>query len=326
VRTLGLAAASILLLAVVAGPLVYAQSTYTCDAVYYEVLPDGSVFVNMTFTVAEAPTQIVIEPEAPPILAWALDEAGKFLPIEFNDTLITVSVYEPSKVNVTYYTQALTSKAGPYWELTLNPGCKAYVILPGDAVPITVEPANPEAALVNGKLALVFDPGTVKITYMLVPEVPPATTAPAPTTPPPTTTATGGETGTAPATTETSGIPAGAETGTAGGEGGGLNWIIPAILLLAAIAVALYFFRSRSQPSSQGGAEAQVAVAPRTPLDERDRKILEALREGPKTAGELMQETGIPKTPLYRRLKRMMEEGLIEAVEEEGVRKYRLRE
>jgi len=317
-RTASLAVLGAILLAL-ALPLAGAQATgYTCEAVYYEVLPDGSVFVNQTIRVVEAPVELVVEPEAPPILAWALDAYGNFLPIEFNDTMIVVSVYEPTTVNLTYYTQGLTSKDGPYWRLTVNPECKAYIILPQDAVPIEVEPANPEATLVAGKLALVFEPGQVTITYMLVPGVPPATTTPAPT-------ATAGETTTTGTTSpaETGGEAGVPETGTAGEGGFNPLWILVALVVVAG--AALYFFRSKKDSHRETGGPG-ITVAPRTPLDERDRKILEALKEGPKTAGEIMQETGIPKTPLYRRLKRLMEEGLIEVVEEEGARKYRLRE
>jgi len=60
--------------------------------------------------------------------------------------------------------------------------------------------------------------------------------------------------------------------------------------------------------------------------DERDRLIIDALRRRPMTASELMEETGIPKSPLYRRLSRLVEEGVVEVVREGQRRIYRLRE
>lgn len=312
------------ILAVMVAPIGWAQVTsaqgYSCDQVIYEVLPDGSVFVNTTITVSNPPVVVVIRAEAPLLMAWAVDDTGAILPVDFNDTAITVTVYNASKINVTYYTQALTSKEGPYWKLTLNPACKAYIILPDDAVPILVEPPNPEAALINGRLALVFPPGQVNITYMLIPGIP-ATQTPATTT---TSQVVGGYT----TVTETTDTITGTTntntpdvTTTSGGEGGIILPAVAAIVALAAIAAVAYRARSRS-PASPGTEAVPVA---RPELDERDKMILEALRGGPKTASELMQETGIPKTPLYRRLRRLTDEGLIEAFDEGGVRKYRLR-
>ncbi|MCE4609467.1 MAG: winged helix-turn-helix domain-containing protein, partial [Desulfurococcales archaeon] len=60
-------------------------------------------------------------------------------------------------------------------------------------------------------------------------------------------------------------------------------------------------------------------------LDERDRLIIDALKTGPKTASELMDLTGIPKTPLYRRLRKLIDRGIIEYKDEGGSRKYMLK-
>jgi len=323
------AAIALAAMAVLAALPVVAQTSYTCERVVYEVFVDGSVFVNYTINVEEAPATIVLEPEAPPVLAWAVDEAGNVIPVDFNDTSIAFTVYEPATVNVTYYTLSLTSKNGPYWTLNVAPPCTAYIVLPDEAVPIEVNPANPEVALVNGRLALVFQPGNVSITYMLVPPPPP----------PPgeaetTTTSTAGAaapTGTAATTTTTAAAggtgetPAATTTGTAGGEAplaadGGSATLAAALVAVAAAGLFLAF-RLRNR----GGGGQAPTVSTRAALDERDQLIVEALRSGPKTASELMQETGIPKTPLYRRLKRLVEEGIVEAFDEGGVRKYRLR-
>ena len=61
-------------------------------------------------------------------------------------------------------------------------------------------------------------------------------------------------------------------------------------------------------------------------LDERDQSILEALRRlGEATAAMLVKETGIPKSPRYRRLKRREEAGIIESRRLRGKTYYRLR-
>ena len=58
-------------------------------------------------------------------------------------------------------------------------------------------------------------------------------------------------------------------------------------------------------------------------LDDRDHTILDILKSGEYSAQELMEMTGIPKTPLYRRLKRLEEAGYIESFRRGGRRIYR---
>ncbi len=61
-------------------------------------------------------------------------------------------------------------------------------------------------------------------------------------------------------------------------------------------------------------------------LDERDQAILDALKRlGDATASMLVKETGIPKSPLYRRLKRLEEAGMVESRRVKGKTYYRLK-
>lgn len=61
-------------------------------------------------------------------------------------------------------------------------------------------------------------------------------------------------------------------------------------------------------------------------LDERDQAILEALKRlGEATASMLVKEAGIPKSPLYRRLRRLEEAGIIESRRVKGKTYYKLR-
>lgn len=61
-------------------------------------------------------------------------------------------------------------------------------------------------------------------------------------------------------------------------------------------------------------------------LDERDTQIIKVLTShGELTAKEIMDKTGIPKTPLYRRLKRLAKQGYIEQRTVGGVTYYGIR-
>jgi len=53
-------------------------------------------------------------------------------------------------------------------------------------------------------------------------------------------------------------------------------------------------------------------------------KILKCLRERRMTTGEIQVITGIPRSTLYRRLKELVNEGIIKKIEEEGIAFYKL--
>ncbi len=61
-------------------------------------------------------------------------------------------------------------------------------------------------------------------------------------------------------------------------------------------------------------------------LDERDGQIIKVLEDyGELTAKEIMEKTGIPKTPLYRRLKRLVKQGYLEQKTLSGVTYFSLK-
>lgn len=86
---------------------------------------------------------------------------------------------------------------------------------------------------------------------------------------------------------------------------------------LSASIYAIYRYRARKsrEPEEEAG-----------PLDERDRSIISLLKErGSLSAAEIQRLLGIPKTPLYRKLNKLVKMGYLEVFREKSVRKYRLR-
>ncbi|MFP3294835.1 MAG: winged helix-turn-helix transcriptional regulator [Caldisphaera sp.] len=63
-------------------------------------------------------------------------------------------------------------------------------------------------------------------------------------------------------------------------------------------------------------------------LDERDKQILNAIKKlgGIATANQIISETNIPKTPLYRRLSKLVEMGYIEEVVHGKTKSYKLKD
>jgi uncharacterized membrane protein len=295
------------------------QAQYICNRVLYTVYPDGSVNVTYVLTPTAAPEDIVVPTEAQPVLVIAVDISGEYLPVSFNESAITVTVYTTDQVTVSYLTLGMTAKEGEYWFISVNPVCEAGIVLPDNALPVTFSPEPVGMVLADSKLVFVFHPGNVTIKYLLLPEVANATSGQATTTTTATTTSTTStpisqkptqtkETWT-PITPPSSPVIPNQRSPTA-------QSALPIVMgAVVAAAAALYFLRSGKNPDNPDAGN----------LDERDREILESLKQGPKTASELMRETGMPKTPLYRRLKKLEEMGLIEHFKENGVKKFRLK-
>jgi len=277
-----------------------------CAERIVSVHEDGTVEVNTTMTVnsTSLPATVYWKAIGVPIFASATDKyTGAPLPVAYNNsTLIAVTVPDNTTVDLYYVTQTVTSKQGEYWLLEVSgASCPTVVVLPGDAIPVEVTPANPRPVLVNGTPGLLFYSKNISIKYILSPSI---------------STGTGGFGGT---------------TSQGGGPGGhGRNNILKTAVIALSIIVAgaglyLYYQARKRRSSKTPGTLEKQEVQVRIGLDDRDRLILDALKDGEKTASELMTLTGIPKTPLYRRLKKLLEAGLIEAVDEGGQRVYRLK-
>jgi len=130
--------------------------------------------------------------------------------------------------------------------------------------------------------------------------------------------------GTAPAETAGGQQPAAATTS---GGGGGFPVAAAALLAVAAAGGAVLLLRGRRGAAAApvggpggpggGGAESAVTVQPRG-LDDVDRRILEKLREhgGSMLQSQLLRETGLPKTTLWRHVQKLEKMGYIEVVRE----------
>ena len=285
-----------------------------CDSIAVIVYDDGGAWVYENVTVSNAPSNITVPLLAAPLTLYAEDQGGVPLPVTYTNTTATVTVYGPGIITIRYYTLALTSKTNYSWKLALTPPCTTIVVLPGDAVPIRVQP-TPTPTLYKGQAALRFPAGEkILIEYYIIP----GGAAQAPAT-------TGQPSGAAGSQSPGSpGHPSSTSTGAP--RGSSALWeIITIIILLIIVFIGFSYLRSARRVSGSNTPSQSSVEASSSRLDERDKRILEALQERPMTAVELQQATGIPKTPLYRRLKKLLEEGLIEYYEENGVRVYRLK-
>ena len=253
----------------------------------------GDLTVIAVYNVTSAPTELVV-PARPPVGYFAVENGSVSLPVDFNGTDLLVAVDSPGTVNVTYVSLQATSKEGALWEANFTMPCEGPVYLPSGSTPIYVSPLPLQAYTYNGSPVLVMPAGPLTIDYMVSPpttSVPPVTTSTTPTSP------------TTPTVTTTSRPPS------------TLTYVIVGVVVIVVIAAALVLLMRRR------GAQA----GPPTELDDRDRAILSAIAKlgGEATASQLLSETNIPKTPLYRRLDKLVRMGLLEEGSKGGVKVYR---
>ena len=267
------------------------------------VYADGGVMLEYRLSVDVAPANITLRVPRDAIYV-SVSDGGDPAPYSYDEArgLLSFTTFS-GRVTVRVYSLGLTSKEGAIWRLQLGTvDLETLVALPGEALIVLVEPRDFGVRLVNNTLHLVFKPGsTVRVEYTLIPTTQPA--------PPP------GQV--APTTTPTTVKEAPEQ-----GKEALTTWLLLALGALALLAVAgALLLRARR------GASRLVEVATvEEVLDERDRLILETLKNmGEATAPTLQKTTGIPKTPLYRKLEKLEKMGLIESEWRGGAKVYKPR-
>lgn len=267
-------------------PLAWSQS-YTVNVIV-EVFIDGNAKITYNVTTYQLPTQLTLPLLGKPFYVEAYSDNDS-VPVEYNATHISLTATHKT-TTIVYITGNLTVKKGDEWTLTIHSPWRTTVILPSEALVYEVSPEDFEPVLLDGRVGFTFNPGAIEIKYIVIPTPMQSNT-----------------TSTQPMSTQTD------------NAGGGENlWILLAKTLIIVIAVATIFFYVKYYRRKRESSLEE--------LDERDRKIIETLiREGELTAQELIEKTHIPKTPLYRRLKKLVSQGYLETITRGGKTYYRIR-
>ena len=260
--------------------LVY---SYNVSSTILVVNLDGSVEVSQIITGFNPGENITIKLIGEPFYIEATS-SGIPQPISINSSTVTIIAPIGEEIKLKYLTYEITNKTGVEWTLSYTSEWPTSVIFPEEAVILEVTPEDFDVDIVNNSVAMVFSPGDVTITYVIIPVK-------------------GGE-------------PEG-PTGPPLKLDENFPLYITIILLLGLGSYILY-------KKMRGRSSIPIEL---TYLDERDEQILEVLsKEGELTARELMEKTGIPKTPLYRRLRRLVKQGYIKQRSVSGVTYYSLGE
>lgn len=288
--------------------VVHSQEVVDAFATIYV---DGTVEFRLLISPPPEPGEVSVELIGTPYYAEA-KQGGVEVSVSINGTTCTVTAYGTDPIVLTYYTTDLTSKEGDMWELRLSNPWPLKLVLSDYILPAGL-PENVSFTLVNDTPAVILPPGNYTIKYFIIPEIP-ATTTPIPT-----------QTGTTGTITTTPTSPQGGQPG----FGDTLSIVLVAALATAAAFLA-YLFLRRGRGVGEGVSAAKQSGEPEVTLaglDERDRMIVEYIREhGRATASELQENLKIPKTPLYRKLSKLVKAGILKYELKGGVRYYVLAE
>lgn len=282
---------------------ISAQGKTVNVSVHVEVYSDGSSKVTYYVSVENPPQEIALPLFAKPFYIEAY--AGEIpIDVETNETHVLLMTIN-SSVTVVYYTNDLTEKIGEEWIFKISSPWNTIIIMPENALIYNIQPESFEVTLIGEKVGFEFEPGSIEIKYVITPKItlttpmttPPITTSPLTTTP-----------------LTITPLPSTSPSPTIVGWEDSQWLLIFTILIIVVLAsiVILYTRRRRSTLREE--------------LDERDNKIIKVLSKyGEMTAQEIMDKTSIPKTPLYRRLRKLENLGYIESIVRAGRTIYRLK-
>lgn len=262
-------------------------STVPAEAVY-NVHSDGTATVIVTMeTINRLYVSLRIEGENVENLI-AFDQEGSPLPIDFNDSIVTVYTLNSTRASIVFNVK-FAFQDGVTWSSHLETNIPTVIVLP-EGSGVTEYSEGGEVDVVDGRLAVKFSsPGTHTLQYIYLPETlnytlttplpPSATTSPAsptPTTPPTPT----------------------------------LFRVEHLLVLLAVVAslglLGLYFFKKRRESIEESLVFSEEIT------DERDKAILEALEKyGRLTLADLSKVAGLHKSTVWRRVRKLKELGYV---------------
>lgn len=260
---------------------------YSIESTVVKVYEDGSVIITQVLSSTSPPEEMSVKLLGDPVYIEANSD-GTPVPVEVSEGVVYLTVPSERAI-LTYMVTELTNKVGEDWILFFNSPYPVTVILSDNMMMYEITPENFDVTIINETVAFVFQPGQIEIKYVLVPQMPSGTASHPPTEPSPST--------------------------------GFFMDMWSILLAIGILLVAIVIYVALRKQGSRRKSEDIYSS-----LDNRDNRILTTLSKyGELTARELIEKTSIPKTPLYRRLRKLVDLGLVESVTRSGVVYYRIK-
>ena len=104
-----------------------------------------------------------------------------------------------------------------------------------------------------------------------------------------------------------------------------LEYFLPidALLGLLAFFVSKAILERRAKRKEE---EEEVVISSGEELDDKEKAVLEAIKNGAKTLNQVMKATGLPKATAYRKIKSLIKKGLVKVEIEDNKRVLKAKE
>lgn len=262
-------------------------TVYGVDNVLIYVYPDGSVEVNQVIIIDNPPRNVSVKLIGNPIYV-EIYSGNTPISYEIEDTYLTFMAIEEI-TTIKYIILDLTTKTYNEWHIEYNSPYPSTIFLPEGVLILNISPQNFNISIINNSLGLVFPSGYVNITYIILHQI-----------------------DSEPRYDYEYNIFTIFLN----------NYFIFFIIILFFISITFIYSTLRRRRDWRKYMTFKEA----NNLDERDQMIINTIKEhGELTAKDIIRYTKIPKTPTYRRLKRLVREGYLEAFHKGGQIFYRLK-
>ncbi|PUA33582.1 MAG: hypothetical protein B7O98_03960 [Zestosphaera tikiterensis] len=273
---------------------VFVEGKYSVVSRYI-LYEDGTAMVTLFVSNIEGENVIYL-PLEKGYNQYTLRVLQDSIPSPFNitsDGRLMIEVSGVTSVIVEYEASLGTLINDSIVEVNLNPFTQAVVVLPPNAALLYFS-GKPQIDVESNGITNVIlsysEGGSYTIKFVPIPG---GATVTSPSKPP---------------TQQTTQAPAG---------GGMITFLVGGSAIAVAVALLLLFIflRRRGEP-----IEPEMHVG----LDERDLKLLKILERGEVSLAELAKESGLNKSVVWRRMKRLSDEGLVEQRYEKGKLVFKL--
>jgi len=261
------------------------QPLLSSEYTILEVYRDGYVKVTMVIPVGDQ-TVLNVTLMGTPSYLLVLDEKG--LPLEYNISsgVISILCIDTPRVTLTYYTPNLTEKHEGLWNLTVNMKLlNVTVILPEDSILMACRPLPWKVKAENNTLVLVYTRTPLSLEYVILPM-------------PETGRSEGAE---APQGKEEA--PVEVITNEGKREGGQDTLLLAAGLSMASMAIVVLAYKLKRRKYMEF-------------LTEEEKTILDAIRArgGQAYLTEIVKAVNLPKTTVWRRIRKLEEFNIVRTV------------
>ena len=249
--------------------------------VFLRVYEDGVVEVNMTLTSDPFMPSINVYLIGNPTDLLIVDENNTLLTYELKDNNLTIYTLGAKKVIISYFTQSLTYKFEEIWTLNITSPYNLTVIMPPNAIILSLNDVPSSIISKDNVTIFSFREGAVTISYT-IPLIRPTHTPPS-----------------------TSDKKKAKELLF-------LNSLLLPIISAISVTMLLILLHRKLRSSKI-----------LTSLSEEERAIVEALRRrgGKAYQYEIARDVNLPKTTLWRHVRRLSQMGVIE-LEKHGKQNY----